>query len=70
MRSIKYVIYKEDKYYVVQCLNIELSTFGDSIDEALSNLDEALSLYFKDEKHVPEPIRIEDVMLGEKTISV
>jgi predicted RNase H-like HicB family nuclease len=50
MKSIKYVIYKEDKYFVVQCLNIELSTFGESIDEALSNLEEALSLYFEDEE--------------------
>jgi len=48
MKNIKYVIYQEGKYYVVQCINIELSTFGESIDEAIENLDEALSLYFED----------------------
>lgn len=70
MKTIKYILYKEGKYYVVQCINIELSTFGETIDEAMSNLDEALVLYFEDEKKVPEPVSIENVMLGEKTINV
>lgn len=70
MKTIKYILYKEGKYYVVQCINIELSTFGETIDEAMSNLDEALALYFEDEKKVPEPVSIENVMLGEKTINV
>jgi len=69
MKSIKYILYKEDKYYVVQCINIELSTFGETIDEAMRNLDEALALYFEDDKGVPEPVSIENVMLGEKTIN-
>lgn len=70
MKTIKYILYKEGKYYVVQCINIELSTFGETIDEAMRNLDEALALYFEDEKKVPEPVSIENVMLGEKTINV
>ncbi|MBN2324079.1 MAG: type II toxin-antitoxin system HicB family antitoxin [Spirochaetes bacterium] len=70
MKSIKYVLYKEDKYYVVQCINIELSTFGDTINNAVRNLDEALALYFEDNKEVLEPISIENVMLGEKTVNV
>jgi len=69
MKSIKYVLYKEDKYYVVQCINIELSTFGETIDDAMRNLDEALALYFEDDKDVLEPVTIENVMLGEKIIN-
>ena len=34
MKKIKYVIYKEGKYYVSQCLNVDISSFGTTIDEA------------------------------------
>jgi hypothetical protein len=60
----KYILYN-----VAQCINIELSTFGETIDEAMRNLDEALALYFEDDKGVSEPVSIENVMLGEKTIN-
>ena len=33
---------------MAQCLNVEVSSFGDSREEALVNLEEALSLYFED----------------------
>lgn len=51
MKKIKYVIYKEGKYYVSQCLNVDVSSFGVTIDEASSNLKEALQLYFKDDNN-------------------
>jgi predicted RNase H-like HicB family nuclease len=44
-RVFENVVWKEGKYYVAQCLNIDVSSFGDSRKEALSNLDEAISLY-------------------------
>jgi len=28
---LKYIIYHEDKYCVAQCLNVDVSTFGESI---------------------------------------
>ncbi|MES2702705.1 MAG: type II toxin-antitoxin system HicB family antitoxin [Bacteroidota bacterium] len=43
------VVWKEGKYYVAQCLNVDVSSFGESRAEALSNLDEALSLYLDDD---------------------
>ena len=46
--NLKTVVWKEGKYYVVQCLNIDVSSFGKTNKEALANLDEALELYFKD----------------------
>jgi len=42
------VVWKEGKYYVAQCLNVDVSSFGDSKSEALDNLNEALNLYFED----------------------
>ena len=49
MKKIKYVIYKEGKYFVSQCLNVDISSFGSTIDEASTNLKEALQLYFEDD---------------------
>ena len=48
--NFKSVIWKEDKYYVAQCLNADVSSFGKTKKEALANLDEALELYFEDIK--------------------
>ncbi len=50
MRKINFksVIWKEGKYYVAQCLNVDVSSFGNDKKEALKNLDEALELYFED----------------------
>jgi len=48
--NLKTVVWKEDKYYVAQCLNVDVSSFGKTKKEALVNLDEALVLYFEDVK--------------------
>jgi len=48
--DLKSVVWKEGKYYVVQCLNVDVSSFGKTKKEALANLDEALELYFEDVK--------------------
>lgn len=49
MHNVKYVIYKEGKYFVTKCLNFELSTFGETLDEAQKNMKEALELYFEED---------------------
>lgn len=48
--DLKSVVWKEGKYYVAQCLNVDVSSFGKTRKEALANLDEALELYFEDIK--------------------
>lgn len=48
--NLKNVVWKEGKYYVAQCLNVDVSSFGKTKKEALKNLDEALELYFEDKK--------------------
>ena len=51
MKNIKYssVIWQEGQHFVAQCLNVDVSSFGDNQEEALMNLEEALSLYFEDQ---------------------
>jgi predicted RNase H-like HicB family nuclease len=68
LKNIKYTIYKEGDYYVSECLNVEVSSFGTTIDEAIANLTEALELYFEDNDNVVY-FPIEIAMLGEKTIN-
>lgn len=42
------VVYKEGNYFVAQCLNVDVSSFGDSEKAALDSLQEALELYLED----------------------
>ena len=46
--SFQNVVWKEGEHFVAQCLNVEVSSFGDTKEEALKNLEEALELYFED----------------------
>lgn len=45
------VVWKEGKHYVAQCLNIDVSSFGSTREEALANLDEAINLLLEDDTH-------------------
>jgi len=56
--NLKNIVWKEGKYYVAQCLNVEVSSFGKTKKEALVNLDEALELYFEDIK-TPRIVKVE-----------
>ena len=49
--NLQSVIWKEGKYYVAQCLNVDVSSFGRTKKEALTNLREALVLYFEDNNY-------------------
>ncbi len=49
MKNFKYIVYKEGKHVVSQCLNVDVSSFGDTIDEAVGNLKEALELFYEND---------------------
>lgn len=66
--DLKNVIWKEGKYYVVKCLNVDVSSFGKTKKEALSALDEALELYFEDVK-ISKVTKIENPELVRLSIS-
>ncbi len=70
MKNIKYVVYKEGEYYVSQCLNIDVSSFGETIDEAVVSLKEAVELFFEDEIDLSGYQPIGEMLLGEDTINV
>lgn len=47
-------VWKEGKYYVAQCLNFEVSSFGKTKAAAVKNLQEAIELYLEDRPQVPK----------------
>lgn len=70
MKTIKYIVYKEGKHYVSQSLNVDVSSFGNTIEEATANLKEALDLYFEDEPARKNYIQIKETLLGELNIQM
>lgn len=42
------IVWKEGKYFVAQCLNVDVSSFGKTYEDALKNLKEAVELYLED----------------------
>ncbi len=67
-KEIDYIIWQEGKYFVSQCVNVNVSSFGDSIEEAINNLKEAVELYFEGENiDFPE---IDKIFLGREKINV
>lgn len=52
--TIKYnvVVQKEEKWYVAKCLDNSVASQGKTIEQALSNLKQALELYAQSEETV------------------
>lgn len=57
------VVWREGKYYVAQCLNADISSFGKTKAEALKNLNEALELYCEGTPHPFQEIRSPSVVV-------
>jgi predicted RNase H-like HicB family nuclease len=66
-RTIEVVFYREGDQWVARALNVDVSSFGDSLKEARSAIKEALELYFEDgpETSVPEAldVRVEELIV-------
>lgn len=45
---------RDGNWYVARCLEVEVTSQGGTVEEALSNLREALELYF-DDNDAPRP---------------
>ena len=50
--QLKNIVWKEGRYYVAQCLNVDVSSFGKTKKEASMNLREAIELYFEGAKSI------------------
>lgn len=67
MKKINFtsVVWKEGKYYVAQCLNIDVASFGKTKKEALKNLVEALELYLEDQRTRIPQVKAPSIEVGE-----
>ena len=61
MLEMPVVIYREEQTWVAQALGVDVSSFGDTADEALVAIREALELYFEDPEVEVRPV--EDAQL-------
>ena len=67
MRTIEVVFYREGTTWVGQALNVDVSSFGDTREEAREAIKEALELYFEDGLE-QEIVQVADVEV--ETLSV
>lgn len=49
-RTLTAAVSKDGEWYVARCLEVEVTSQGESVDDALANLREALELYFEDDE--------------------
>jgi len=47
-------IEQEESWYVATCLENNIASQGKTIDEAMANLREAISLYYENEENIEE----------------
>jgi predicted RNase H-like HicB family nuclease len=58
-------VWREDAWYVAQCLEIDIASQGGSEEEALENLREAIELHFEPPKPDVAPrVRSVEVEVG------
>ena len=69
MKAFKYIVYKEGNYYVSQCLNVDVSSFGSNVQEAIDSLKEAVQLYFDDNQEIDNFTIIHETLIGEAFIN-
>jgi len=48
-KIIQVHIYKGDKYYIAECIDLPVVTQGKTLDELMKNLNEAIELQLEDE---------------------
>lgn len=58
-------VWRESDWYIAQCLEVDVASQGQTEDEALSNLREALELYFEPPQATrPPKLRTSEVEVG------
>lgn len=53
MKKIQCVIYQDGEQFVAHCLNTGVATQGDTYEEAVKNIKEAVELYFEEDGVIP-----------------
>lgn len=70
MRDFQCVVYREGSEFVSQCIDIDIASCGHSAASALSNLREALELYFDGTTPIAVLPRISEVVLSTVAVDV
>ncbi len=68
MKQMAYVVYREDEFFVSQCLNVDVSSFGKTREEAVANLKEAVELYFEGESD-SDYTPVSDINVGQEPVN-
>jgi predicted RNase H-like HicB family nuclease len=64
-RPFAVTIWREGKWYVSQCLEVDVASQGETEEEALANLKEALELHFERPRATRSPeVRTIEVEVG------
>jgi predicted RNase H-like HicB family nuclease len=64
-RTVTASVWKEGNWFVAQCVEVDVASQGESEQEALSNLREALELYFEEPRATVTPeMRLVEVDIG------
>lgn len=64
-RPFAATVWREGKWYVSQCLEFDIASQGETEEEALANLKEALELYFEPPQATrPPDVRMIEVEVG------
>lgn len=64
-RQFAATVWRENDWYVSQCLDIDIASQGETEEEALSNLKEALELHFEPPQATrPPDVRTIEVEVG------
>lgn len=64
-RQFAATVWREGKWYVSQCLEVDVASQGESEEEALANLKEALELHFEAPQATrPSGVRTIEVEVG------
>ena len=64
-RSFAATVWREGDWFISQCLEVDVASQGETEEEALANLKEALELYFEPPRATRPPmIRTIEVEVG------
>jgi predicted RNase H-like HicB family nuclease len=65
MRQFAAIVWREGKSYVSQCLELDVASQGETEEEALANLKEAIELHFEAPQATrPPQVRMIEVEVG------
>lgn len=68
MKKIQCIIYQDGDQFVAHCLNTGVASQGDTYEEAVKNIKEAVELYLEDDDGTYVPI-VNGITLTEQFIN-